>query len=56
MVIPLDLKREGDALMGVRLTRIESEIEKEVADRRAAVAQAPAQFEALKSSELIQHS
>jgi hypothetical protein len=36
--------------MGERFNRFKSEIEKEVADRRAAVAQAPAQFEALKQS------
>jgi hypothetical protein len=36
--------------MGDRFSRFKTEIEKEVADRRAAVAQAPAQFEALKQS------
>jgi hypothetical protein len=36
--------------MGERFNRFKSEIEKEVADRRAAVEQAPAQFEALKQS------
>ena len=36
--------------MGERFNRFKSEIEKEVADRNAAVAQAPAQFEALKQS------
>jgi hypothetical protein len=36
--------------MGERFNRFKSEIEKEAADRRDAVAQAPAQFEALKLS------
>ena len=36
--------------MGERFNRFKSEVEKEVADRSSAVAQAPAQFEALKQS------
>jgi hypothetical protein len=36
--------------MGERFNRFKSDIEKEVADRRATVEQAPAQFEALKQS------
>jgi hypothetical protein len=36
--------------MGERFNRFKTAIEKEVADRNAAVAQAPAQFEALKQS------
>lgn len=36
--------------MGERFNRFKSDIEKEIADRRATVEQAPAQFEALKQS------